>query len=294
MQAEHWHWKYHQGPRLGTFNLIARAYDGRILGHVGASVFLGQVDGQALPMAQVTDVMVHPEARSAYGHEQGIYPQLMKRLQRELSDSFPGVFAYGFVGIRPYKLGERLGLYQSRQACRTGQIALPSHAANLFNAYLHAYPQTWRQALDRGLFDKTSRECKRHHLRPRLERNTDYMQWRYANHPQHIYQLWEVRQWGQEQGWVITRQLGPKEHMVVDQWPEPEEQAADAMTLRHMAAVLGQIHQDSDSTSVLSSWHLDTPKARQTEPIIATEMRVDAWRTNLKSPIFNPGDTDVF
>jgi len=293
-QPEHWHWKYQQGPRLAAYNLIARNLDGQIAGHVGASVFSGHFQGQTLPMAQVSDVMVEAGARSAYGQGQGIYPQLMKSLQQEMYARFPRLYTYGFVGIRPYKLGERMGLYRSRQQCRTGQMNEPTLLASLRHGFCQVRPLSWAQALDSDLFDKTAAQARRQLDRPMLERSRAYMRWRYAQHPMHTYQLWAVRQWWQDTGWLVTRHMPNGEHMLIDQWPVPPGSAADRRAQSHMNALLRQLKTDSDLTPKLASWSLDTPQARLTEPVIGIEIRIHEWQDHIASPIFTPGDTDVY
>lgn len=292
IKADHWHWKYHEGPRLASYNLIARNPQGHIVGHVGASVFPGFSNGQSLPMAQVSDVMVHANARSAYGHDQGLYPLLMRTLQQEINNRFPELFAYGFVGIRPYKLGHRMGLYRKFQECRTGRMSSPVGASELRNGFIKAYPVSWQQGLDSGLFEKSTALAKRQSDSTMVERSSAYMRWRYQQHPVNDYQLWVVRQWWRDAGWLVTRQLSTGQHMLIDQWPMPVG----------MNKPLGQIQLDAvmreltkqNPQALLDSWCFDTPQARQTEPVIATEFRIQSFREHFRTPIFTPGDTDVY
>lgn len=298
-QAEHWQWKYHHGPRLASFNLVARNPQGRLVGHVGASVFPGHHQGRDLPMAQVSDVMVQADARSAFGQEQGVYPQLMKALQQAMHARFPQLFTYGFVGIRPYKLGHRMGLYRERQACRTGHMThTEGGGPQLRNGYRQARPVSWQQALDSGLFDTTSAQARQARGRPMVERSSAYMRWRYQQHPVHTYQLWVISQWWRDTGWLITRQMPGGEHMLIDQWPTPGDNGSDARAHQHMQAVLRQLQATHDQTTqgqaTLASWHLDTPQARQTEPVIGIEIRIHQWQDDIRSPLFSPGDTDVY
>lgn len=291
---EHWRWKYQQGPRLGAFNFIARDQSGHIVGHVGASVFPGLLLGQVLPMAQVSDVMVHPDVRSAFGQDQGVYPQLMKRLQQALHTQFPVLYTYGFVGIRPYRLGERMGLYRSRQFCRTGLMTPPPKPALVFRAHCQARAVDWPVAFSDGLFDATLLQARRHSRRPLIERSAAYMRWRYAEHPVHQYQLWAVRTWWQDAGWMVTRHMPSGQHMLIDQWPAPDAEATDPQAQRHMNAVLRQLAAQSGPAPVLASWRIDTEAARQSEPVIGIEIRTHDWQDQIASPIFTPGDTDVY
>lgn len=121
-----WQWKYQDGPRLGHLHVGIQSEHGQLLAHAGASIFEGQFKDshgqtQRLPMAQVCDVMVHESARQGVSH-QGAYGQAIHALQNELARQYPGVYAYGFAGIRPYKLGLKMGLYKCHQDCRMGQL----------------------------------------------------------------------------------------------------------------------------------------------------------------------------
>ena len=138
------HWKYEQGPRLGSLSLLARDGAGALVGHVGALVFPGVCQGRALPMAQVCDIMVDSRARGGLDAG-GVYGRLMQALQAELSHAHPGVLAYGFAGIRPYRLGERMGLYRSGQPCRLGLLedAVEVSAAKLPGAHSAAGSVAW-------------------------------------------------------------------------------------------------------------------------------------------------------
>lgn len=291
-QAEHWHWKYQLGPRLASYNFVARDLHGRMVGHVGASVFPGHSQGRSLPMAQVSDVMVQADARSAFGQDQGVYPQLMKVLQKALHSRFPQVFAYGFVGIRPYKLGHRMGLYRQRQECRIGRMSQPESALELRNGFMKVQPVGWSDALASGLFEKSTAQTRAQIDSPMVERNSAYMRWRYQQHPVNTYQLWIVRQWWQDKGWLVTRQLPSGEHMLIDHWPVPEG-VADQRSQSHLAALIRQLALQNPQV-VLASWCLDTPQARLTEPVVATEFRVQTFQDHLPSPIFVPGDTDTY
>ena len=100
-------WKYVQGPRLGAVSVVARDSAGALVGHAGALIFPGRWQGRALPMAQVCDVMVDAGVRGGL-EAGGVYGQLMHTLRQHLRQTHPGVLAYGFAGIRPYRLGARM------------------------------------------------------------------------------------------------------------------------------------------------------------------------------------------
>jgi hypothetical protein len=293
IHPEYWAWKYQHGPRLAGLNLVVRNDAGQLVGHVGASVFAGQMQGQTLPMAQLSDVMVEPTARGTFD-SQGVYAQLMRNMQHVLQTQFPGVFAYGFVGIRPYRLGSRMGLYKSQQECRAGII--PAWKARGWRDWLCSVHQVeWQDAIDQNLFERIWQNTAPRIFRPTLQRSSAYMQWRYADHPQHTYQLWVVRALGRNLGWVVTRCLSSGQHMVIDLLPAQPGSVVQPDTLTTLSAVGQAIQaQQPKNPQTLRAWNIQTPESQKLEPVIGVEFCVGAWHHLPQAPVFVPGDTDVF
>lgn len=275
-----WAWKYSQGPRLGSVNVVARDAQGTLLGHAGASVFAGCAAGQQLAMAQVCDIMVAPTARSGL-QASGVYPQLVAALQQALAQGFVDVYAYGFAGVRPFKLGQRLGYYREVHACRPGVL----DAANV------RVPRLWGVQAAGWDIARLQRIWLQHGLHgavaPRVQRTGAYLQWRYACHPQYRYHLWVLRHWARDVGWFLTRDMPDGTTAVVDALLPPH---ASAM---HLSAALAHARQRAGwPHAALWAWYL--PTHLPTEPIMGSEVRVRNWHTQLPNPVFQPGDTDVF
>jgi hypothetical protein len=292
-QPDHWVWKYQHGPRLAGLNLVIRNASGQLVGHVGASVFAGQMQGRTVPMAQLSDVMVDPAARGSFD-TQGVYAQLMRGMQQALYTQFPGVFAYGFVGIRPYRLGARMGLYKSQHECRAG--LMPAEQAQGWRDWLcTAHALSWEEATTQNLFERIWRKTAPNIARPTLQRSNAYMQWRYAKHPQHSYQLWAIRTWGRTTGWVVTRCMPSGQHTLIDLLPTQPGAIASAHTRASLSAVARALQaQQPKSPITLSAWNIETPESRSLEPVIGVEFRVGDWHALAQPPVFVPGDTDVF
>lgn len=291
---QRWHWKYAQGPRLAGLNLVYRNAQGHIVGHVGASVFEGIAAGRFLPMAQLSDVMVDPQARGALD-PQGVYGQLMRAMQAALQQQFPGVFAYGFVGIRPSRLGVRMGMYKPHHECRNGLLtALPerTQVSRWREGFAQAQPVDWGDALEAPWLDRLWQRASARQRRPAVARTARYMRWRYAEHPEHRYQLWWLRRWGQVAGWMVTRHMPSGQVQLIDQCPLPAATVADAAGQAAMSALYRELPSAPEAPAVLASWSLDTEEARRLEPMIGAELW--PWHENLPPPVFMPGDTDVF
>lgn len=289
----HWAWKYQQGPRLAGLNLIIRSPEGQLLGHAGASVFAGQSQGRSLPMAQLSDVMVDPAARGSLD-SQGVYAQLMRGMQQTLQTQFPGVFAYGFVGIRPFRLGARMGLYKSQHACRAG--LMPIGQPRGWRDWLcTAQAMDWQEAFERKVFERLWCQASPRLDRPQLVRSSNYMRWRYAQHPQHNYQLWVIRSMARTNGWLVTRCMPSGQQTVIDQLSLQAGAGAQAGTLTAISAVGRALQcRQPESPLKLNSWSIETPESQQLEPVIGVEFRVGEWHTLPHNPVFVPGDTDVF
>lgn len=88
------------------------------LGHLGFIIWPGiGLLGHA-PVLQVMDVMVHPQWRGFMGTERkSVFQFLITALSDELGPLAKSVFAYGFAGLRPFRLGQRLGVYRQVHGC---------------------------------------------------------------------------------------------------------------------------------------------------------------------------------
>lgn len=276
-----WAWKYADGPRLGAVNLVARDDNGQFLGHAGASVFAGVAGTAPLAMAQVCDVMVVPAARSGV-QVSSVYSRLMLALQAALSQRFANPYAYGFAGIRPFKLGQRLGYYRELHACRPGY--LPTSPAPRTPLLWAVRPAHWQSP---ARLDAIWARLQASSPLPRVARTAAYLRWRYTSNPNHCYQLWVVRRLGQDRGWFITREMPNGDTCVVDALLPPSVSAL------HLAAALAQARQKAGwGSTPLFGWFL--PADPTLEPVVGSEVRLTQWHTHLPNPQFHPGDTDVF
>lgn len=278
-----WHWKYRLGPRLGSINMLARDGAGELVGHVGASVFPGAAQGRSLPMAQICDIMVNRHARGGLG-AQNVYPQLVRAVQRALREQFPGVFAYGFPGLRPFKLGERLGFYRQIYRCEATRLT--------HDRWLDPHTLLWSAAEIGWDIPRLERLWQRHcnHDRtPAVARTGAYLCWRYRDHPVHAYRIWILRRLFQDAGWMVTRAMPDGETCMVDALLLSPFQADAA------SAALGRALAKVDGTpSVINHWLRSCRHPAQPTPIVATEFKVTHWHDQGPQPHFLPGDTDVF
>lgn len=278
-----WAWKYAQGPRLGSVNIVARDAHGALVGHAGASVFAGGTSGQPLAMAQVCDVMVAKSARGGV-ESSTVYHRLIEALQRALRERFSSPYAYGFAGVRPFKLGHRMGFYREVHLCRPGYLADMSHHAP--PRWWSVQPMPWNHT---RLDQLWSAWAAGNNNSPKVARSGAYLHWRYATHPVHSYQLWVVKRLWQDKGWFITRTLPNGEVCVVDALLPAHAHAA---ILTH--ALAQAMERAGADRTPLFAWYLQTPASVHVEPVVGSEVKVSHWHTALANPVFHPGDTDVF
>ncbi|MFN3985310.1 MAG: GNAT family N-acetyltransferase [Rhodocyclaceae bacterium] len=275
-----WRWKYQDAALSGHVNVVLEG-EGGILGHAGAVILPGVFDGEPVPIAQVCDVMLSPDARGGAG-PRGAYATFMNGLIAALQSRIPQGMFYGFPGERPFRLGERLGFYRG-----TGRIheyvidARPSHARlwrlcrlDWADARIDA---RWRDAAGRP-------GC-------RLVRDRRYLDWRYARNPHRPYLLIGVRSGLALSGWLVLHRAG-EEMWLVDHGLE------DAALQALLPALRGWVH--ARGARRLVWWQGDLSaegvpagaQARDTG-MVGVVMPSSAARFAACQPAWQPGDTDV-
>ena len=281
--AEHWNWKYAQGPRLGTINLVARKAQGELAGHVGCMLFQGTSHGQPLVFAQVCDVMVSRHLRGGLD-SQGVYPQLVKALQQNLLDRFGQVFAYGFPGERPFKLGQRMGFYRRLYPVQSFRFN-PADAEKSGFQTATLVLSDW----DGTRLDTVWKRLARFQKTPVLSRTGAYLLWRYATHPERSYKLWIVRKLWKDVGWLVTASAPNHEEVIVDSLLPPHVTVDAVCTL-----LWRKLRAEQQSVAALIHWLKPCSQVMRANGIIATEFLAGQWHTHLQNLQFQPGDTDVF
>lgn len=283
ISVEQWEWKYTLGPRLGSINLVARTPADELIGHIGCILFQGVLKSKPLVFAQVCDVMVNRHARSGLDVS-GVYSQLIKALQQALRERGGDVFAYGFPGVRPFKLGERMGFYRrlySVQSFRFNQIDAKKcgfQTTTLVSA-------DWECAR----LDTVWKHLVSSQNTPMVSRTGAYLLWRYAANPERSYKLWILRRFWKDVGWIITVSMPNHEEVIVDSLLPPQITIDAACSLLWLK--LKAVHQP---VTAIIHWLGPCSQSAQANGIIATEFQVVFWHTHFPHPRFQPGDTDVF
>jgi hypothetical protein len=283
ISTQHWRWKYQLGPRLGGLNFVAKTAGGDLLGHAGAGVFPGIMGGAPLVMAQVCDIMVARCARGAYSATT-VYPRLMKTMQETLLKRYVDPYAYGFAGVRQFKLGTRLGYYRELHPYRPCYLT-PAGIADARHGCWLVREMDWDiERLDK-IWSRRAAEISR----PTVSRSGAYLRWRYQNHPANSYQLWLLTHLWRDRGWFITRTMPSGEICIVDALLPA---AADP---RHQVAMLASaLAKSMPVLPPIYSWLFQTAHSTSAHPVIGGEFKLEHWHNDTPRPSFQPGDTDVF
>jgi hypothetical protein len=273
-----WLWKYHDKALDGHVNVVLAEGD-RILGHAGAVILPGSHDGERVPLAQICDVMLAPDARGGAG-PRGPYATLIQGLIDTLQARIPDGLFFGFPGERPFRLGERLGFYR-----RLGHIyeqRRPTSPSG--GSFRRLSPLDWT---DRRLDLLWSRGAARAGCR--IVRDARYLDWRYARNPHRTYQLLGVHLGWWLVGWVVVH-LQDGEVLVVDRW-------LDERTLEPVLRALVRWGHAQGAAQIVwwpgdASQLVPSPLARDTG-LVGGVMPASAPRFATCSPSWQPGDTDV-
>lgn len=283
-----WRWKYHGAPDGRSLQLVARDHtNGELIGHIGAVLLPGRLPGhpgrEGL-WAQIGDIMVLERARGDM-RTAGVYPQLVRQMQQALQQKAAdtSLFAYGFPGLRPFRLGQRLGYYRQIQQCQfTDYSRLPAVAWWHWRRW---QPQrVWKLEPHQSLApaDHIDQALA---AAPGVVKNARYLQWRYRDHPQRQYTLW----------WTGTRLQRPTGWLVTAAAPEGKTLTlVDCMlpAAQRLAAVQALLA--AQPLQRLQGWLPGLPGVPHPSPIIATEFGTPDFHPLQPSPVFQPGDTDVY
>lgn len=201
VQPSEWRWKYEDPSTVGHENVILFDDDTAVVGHAGAVIHRGSIAGRLVPVAQICDVMLSPRVRGQAGPA-GAYAALMNGLSSRLQERIPEGLYYGFPGLRPFKLGERLGFYRGTGRIREWQCPVGAFASSRWR-WRRLQPLDWNDPL----VDRLWREhARRHQGIVILDRR--YLGWRYARNPFHTYHLFAVSSGWRQVGCVVVARDG--------------------------------------------------------------------------------------
>ncbi len=202
-----WHWKYHPPAGNRIHSHVATDASGKLIAHIGALPMIGSFLGNDIRLFQIVDIMVEKGSR---GHsiESSVYVDLAKQVFETISEQYPSAFCYGFPGERPYKAGHYFGLYDRIEQAPLVKLDLSTRMP--YFPFFKLRKLDWADpAID--LF------WGRYPINDLLliNRDRNYLQWRYANNPYRDYCLLGLYQFSRLRGWVVYSKQG-KNITIVD------------------------------------------------------------------------------
>jgi hypothetical protein len=284
MTREHWLWKYSVPGNGKIYSKVAMDSKGSIIAYAGAIPLKGLFNNRATRFFQIADVMVHPEARGYFGRK-NVFGSLMKALFEDISREFSEVFCYGFPGKRPYRLGERAGVYEKIEIAMEGTYRSRKPHLSLYSIK----PIEWNDYRLESLWEKTAGNL---HLS--LVRDRNYLQWRYASNPLFTYKMLGLFLFGKLKGWLIMRE--EKEKVYVTDLLVKKENIRQALK-----ALYGYCSKQKKSTLHIwlpKSWRNGMRGFQQHETeVVVTNM---VWKLPVKTSLakeslyYTMGDTDIY
>ncbi|MFQ3545412.1 GNAT family N-acetyltransferase [Halobacillus rhizosphaerae] len=219
--AEHWNWKYQSAPN--RFNPFCVIYEdqGEILGHAALWVVDAYINGVSSKIGFRVDTMVSPKARG-----KGVYKQLITKMMEKAQEE--GIeYLYGFPAS-----GAKAGLIKHTNAQELGDalkfrlILRPFSLLSCFHPKLSHVSRLHNignklgrirknadepapftvEEVERcdSRFDKLS-EHNRKLSHVVVKRDSNYLNWRYVNHPERTYRIIALSDGECLKGYVIIR-----------------------------------------------------------------------------------------
>ncbi len=202
-----WHWKYHPPAGDRIHSHVATDASGKLIAHIGALPMIGSFLGNDIRLFQIVDIMVEKGSR---GHSvaSSVYVDLAKQVFETINEQHPSAFCYGFPGERPYKAGHYFGLYDRIE--QAPFIKLDLSARMPYFSFFKLRALEWADpAIDRFWDSYPINDLLL------INRDRNYLQWRYANNPHHDYCLLGLYQSSRLRGWAVYSNQG-KSIAIVD------------------------------------------------------------------------------
>jgi hypothetical protein len=228
--------------------------------------------------------MVHAKARGLLGRK-NVFHGLIKRLFEDIQKEFSHVFCYGFPGIKPYILGERIKVYERiEQALECSKTPRHSYLT------LHKIKQIdWNDPRIDGLWNLFASK-----LPLALIRDRRFLNVRYATNPFFTYEIFGFFLFKKLVGWAVIRYKND-EAIVIDLLIKPKQ---CSVLLRTLEGYLTSQEKRTVRLWLPGSW---SQKIRGYEckatDVVVTNM---IWKLPLETPLvrenlfYTMGDTDIF
>ncbi|MGE0086278.1 MAG: GNAT family N-acetyltransferase [Desulfococcaceae bacterium] len=179
MSRDIWNWKYTNNP-YGYNILLCVSENKTVAVFYGGISYTANCMGQTVKIANLMDVMAHPE------HRGWMFIKTVKAYYDTYGSPEKLTFLYGFPGEKHYIIGQKLLRYKKLEKGLTYLLANAADNATCgshFGNYIRktekadgAFGLLWNKCADAYPFA--------------VIRDDRFMQWRFFDHPVHRYEIW--------------------------------------------------------------------------------------------------------
>jgi hypothetical protein len=204
-----WEWKYRLAPGGGPRVAIAQEPGGKIVAAYNVISLPALIRSQEGVMGQCVDIMVHPRHRGKFLRQGVLIKTFSCFCQAYKSKEIH--FLYGFPGKRHWILGQRTRIYYGG-----GQISFFKRSPRrqrLLTRLLFSF-----KPLEESLISVVDElwEFNKGQYKTGIVRDSDYLRWRFLNHPNWSYSLFILsKRGGRAVGWCALKHDG-EEMLLVD------------------------------------------------------------------------------
>jgi|GEM_PF-6366530 len=320
MAPDLWKWKFFDSP-FGSPVIVVCEMHGRIIGHSAAVPRRLFVNGNSVPAFLGVDSMVDPDHRGA-----GIFIDIQNELSRTLPET-AGKFIFSFAnaasrnilakrGIRKY-LGELRSLTRVIKPGRfvinriRNKFMKGSPIANLGSDYkLPPFETTLGKGLTLENVSRFSGElenlwhstCSLQNIS--VDRNDDYLNWRYIDHPKKAYTPAIVKREGETVGFIVlgTLELPFRKGVIMDCHFREDDRGALVKTCEYVTRYFKHTGLESVSTwtsgstamaSALKSLGFLGRSAEVYLMVRTTERELEPVFNNMDNWDYSYGDSDI-
>lgn len=188
MTASLWHWKYgnNRGRAVGVWE------NSTLIAHYGGLTRAILYFGQPQFASQSADVMAARGARAGLAQHSAFFTAAATYLERTTGFGRPHLLGFGFPNLRARRAPEHLGLYSEPVGKMIG-VSWSLEKRNIRRFLLRTRPLDLSAAPDRQVVDRcwhAMQQTTRDFIVG--ERDAAWLAHRYANHPEHHYELHAV------------------------------------------------------------------------------------------------------
>ena len=183
-----WKWKFHDNP-FGKQMMLCFNDEGFPIAMFGGIPFPANWNSMDIKMTQLIDNMSHPNYRQATSGRKGLFIQNVEHFTDVYGGLHASVLLYGFPGKKHFRLGK---LFLQYSEVGNGGAYLVVKIKKLKISYLPTFGTVDNLTAATDDFDKLWEAAKPHYPFS-IKRNSQFIQWRFFEHPVHKYKVYTYK-----------------------------------------------------------------------------------------------------